>query len=37
MTVLKVSKSRDTPERMIKSHTSLPFRIYKKNFASGEV
>jgi len=37
LSVLKVSKNRDTPEKKIKAHVSLPFKIYKKNFAMGEV
>jgi len=37
MSVLKVSKLKDTPEKIIKAHTSLPFRVFKKNFAAGEV
>jgi len=37
MTVLKLSKSRDTPEKIVRAQTSLPFRIYKKNFAMGEI
>lgn len=37
LSVLKVSKNRDTPEKKIKAHVSLPFKIYKKNFATGDV